>query len=156
MQKCKFFIVTIQQFSNKNLISNASHCIIICMYLEEAGNKESFRLVFYFILSLSLNLIHKCVTRIFSISVLFIYPMAMYVKRVYDLNYVSMGQIICSYYRYMMSLFFYWKVFREMFQKGTRFMTWWRSTYLQFGPKSETFLIVFQHYWEQMIRPSAL
>ena len=28
MQKCKFFIVTIQQFSNKNLISNASHCII--------------------------------------------------------------------------------------------------------------------------------
>ena len=155
MQKCKFFIVTIQQFSNKNLISNASHCIIV-MYLEEAGNKESFRLVFYFILSLSIWFTNAWLEYFqFRCFLSFPWP-CMYVKRVYDLNYVSMGQIICSYYRYMISLFFYWKIFRKMFQKGTRFMTWWRSTYLQFGLKWETFLIVFQHYWEQMIRPSAL
>ena len=43
----------------------------------------------------------------------------------------------------MISFLSYWKVFYEMFQKGTRFRTWWRSTYLQFGPNSETFLIVF-------------
>ena len=89
MQKCKFFIVTIQQFSNKNLISNASHCIIICMYLEEAGNKESFRLVFYFILSLSIWFTNAWLEYFQFRCFLSIPWPCMYVKRVYDLNYVS-------------------------------------------------------------------